>query len=216
MDKERISFCSLLGVPYYVVVVASNTRRFRVHECKLTDTGVEYRVLDDLSENSFAEWWRTRQSFDQVKGMYDANRRIADSIIDKVLFQNHLSWGVNVDGFMLTRNKNRVLGIFEKRIRTRKGIYGVDTYDPNRYFMGTANRGGDYNSWSILHALATRLGCGLFLMTFDDGPGTRRMGIAIIKRVSARGLVYSQEGPPTQNILCEPDECKNWLKKRLI
>jgi hypothetical protein len=215
-ERGRFLFCRSLGVPYLVILASEVSRRFRVLECVVSATGIDYMLIGEYSERQFALWWRSRQSFEQTKDMYDAGKRISGSLIDEVLFANRLAWGVNVDGFMLSRQGSRVMGIFEKRIRTRSSGHGVDTYDPNRYFNGTRNRRGDRPSWEILHSLAVRLGCGLFLMTFDSDPGTRRMGVAGINEVTPSGLAYSSDGPPTENLLSEPDEIKEWLRPRIM
>lgn len=46
MEKDRFSFCRLLGVPYYVIVVATSSKRFRVHEYAITEKGSKYTILD--------------------------------------------------------------------------------------------------------------------------------------------------------------------------
>lgn len=206
----------MLGVPYHVIISSTSTRKFRIFSCKISRELPVFEANEELTEVQFAFWWKKRQPFEQTKGMYNAKSRIYDSMIDNVLFANRLSWGINVDGFMLNIEKTRVLGIFEKRIRTKNGNYDVSNYDPNKYFMGTTTRAGDYASWRILHDLATRLRCRLYLLTFDDGPETRRMGVAEIRRVTSVGLEYADNEPPQRNLLEEPDEFEEWLKPRLM
>jgi hypothetical protein len=215
-EVQRKGFCELLGVPYYVIISSSINRKFRIYSCVISRGKPEFQINDEYTESQFASWWKKRQPFEQTKGMYNAKRRIYDSLIDNVLFANRLSWGINVDGFMLNNQKTKVLGIFEKRIRTKNGSYDVSNYDPNKYFLGTSTRAGDYASWRILHDLATKLGCKLYLLTFDDGPDTRRMGVAEIRSVTATGLEYSENETPQRNILEEPDEFEEWLKPRLM
>jgi hypothetical protein len=214
-EIERFHFCRLLGIPYHVIVASLNSRRFRLYDCVHSCQDTDYIFMQEFSDKEISEWWRQRQTFNQTKKMYDAQSRISKSLIDDVLFANNLAWGVNVDGFMLNVDRTRVVGIFEKRIRTWRPGYGVATYDPNTYFMGTKKRSGDYPSWAILQALAKRLDCALYLMTFDTDPKTQLMGVAEIKQVTPSGLSYSLDDPPATNLMCEPDELKVWLRPRL-
>lgn len=48
--------------------------------------------------------------------MYNAAARIAESLIDRVLFENRLAWGVNVDSFSFQNEDYIVNAIYEKRI----------------------------------------------------------------------------------------------------
>lgn len=184
-EIDRYNFCHALGAPYYVVASSPSSKQFQIFG--INDQGNEFIHLETLDETSFLAWWKQKQSFTQKKGMYEAQARIEDSYIDKLLFSNDLAWGVNIDGFKLDSTGN-LLYIIEKRITGRD----VTQYDPNRFFHGTRNKSGDYPSWKILKDLADRLKVPLLLATFDKTSPT--VGLTRIMEVSARdGLSYSNK-----------------------
>lgn len=184
-EIDRYNFCHALEAPYYVVASSPSSREFQIFS--ISTQRNEFVHIETLDENSFLAWWKQKQSFTQKKGMYEAQARIKESYIDKLLFSNDLAWGVNIDGFKLD-NAGNLLYIIEKRITGRD----VTQYDPNRFFHGTRNKLGDYPSWKILKDLADRLEIPLLLATFDKTSQT--VGLTRIMEVSARdGLSYSNE-----------------------
>jgi hypothetical protein len=139
------------------------------------------------------EWWKKNQSFEQKKKMYNAAHRIQNNIIDNDLFSSKLSWGVNVDGFILNSDTQAIV---EKRITKKTPLI---KYDPNKFFHF---RGGDFPSWNILFNLSQQLKVPLILMTFDTI--NKNIGASVIINVDRNmGVTYKNNIKPNQNIFCD-------------
>lgn len=216
VESARFGLCSQLNIPYYIIIVSESTEKYRIYRTEKTDMKINYLPYHEFSAEEFVVWWSRQQSFTQKKSMYNAGIRISESIIDKLLFSNSLSWGVNVDGFMPDNTTGKVKAVFEKRIRTCNGKYTVDTYDPNRFFHGSANRSGDYPSWAVLYDLAAKLGVPLFLFTFDTSR-EKNAGVTKISGVNREsGIKYKDNIKPCDNIFHGNIEgIKNWLDKNI-
>ena len=200
MELARYYFCSQLEIPYCIIISSVNESRFKIYTSSIAGGIVVFSEQKNLSVEEFVEWWRDKQSLTQTKPMYNAAARIADSLIDSILFENKLAWGVNVDGFSFTDGTYVVNAVYEKRIGTYKPPYTVLNYDPNHFFFGTANRSGDYPSWKILDDLAAKLNCSLVLFTFDTS-GNPQTGATKIASVSQqKGLTYLNNIRPFTNI----------------
>lgn len=215
-ELARYFFCEQLGIPYFIIIVSKEAHRYRIYKTNVVDYSISFEMTDEFSVEQFLDWWRSKQSFEQKKIMYDANARLKDNIIDQDLFGNALAWGVNVDGFSFNTETRKVNAIYEKRICTAKGVYNVKNYDPNKYFFGTANRTGDYPAWSILNALSKKMDVPLFLLTFDTSE-TKTIGASKITNISSeKGITYLNGMKPFQNLFENTIEnLKHWLKSML-
>lgn len=182
-EIARFVFCYQLGVPYYIIVTSESNGTYHIYITVLTYGTIKYVLEFNFTKADFISWWRSQQSFNQKKAMYNAGYRIAKSIIDYDLFSNSLAWGVNIDGFTFDSPTNRVAAIYEKRICTYKPPYTLDNYDPNRFFHGTANRSGDFPSWKILFELSKKMNASLFLFTFDTS-FNKKMGASKIVEIN--------------------------------
>lgn len=200
VELARYFFCKQLEIPYYIIISSLNENRFKIYNSSIEGSKVVFNEISNLSIDEFVAWWRDKQSFTQTKPMYNAAVRIAESLIDRVLFQNNLAWGINVDGFSFQNEEYVVNAIYEKRITTYKPPYTVTTYDPNKFFFGTQTRAGDYASWKILNDLATKLNCALVLFTFDTSGSTQVGATKIINVSQQTGLTYLNNVKPCNNI----------------
>lgn len=198
-EYARFNFCRQLGIPFYNVIVSALSRRYRIYLTKATKSGISHGQIAEYSEVQFVNWWRSQQSFTQIKAMYEAKQRI-NNMVDNLLFSSMLSWGINVDGFSHDPETGRINAIYEKRICTVKPDYTVQNYDPNRYFHGTANRAGDFSSWSLLYEISARLGAALILLTFDTSPDRINGAARIINVDRGNGLSYKNDIRPCENI----------------
>jgi hypothetical protein len=200
-EKARYMFCAQLGVPYYIIITSESNGAYQIYDAVLNNGIINYELKNNFTKTDFINWWRSKQSFDQKKAMYNAGSRIAESIIDKDLFSNSLAWGVNIDGFTLSKETNKVTSICEKRICTYKPPYTINNYDPNKFFHGTYNRSGDFPSWNILFELSKKMGVPLILFTFDTST-EKKVGISKICNVSQQnGLTYLENIKPFQQII---------------
>ena len=199
-EKARFIFCSQLGVPYYIIITSEASGTYQIYNTVLTNGIINYALQFNFTKTDFINWWRSQQSFNQKKAMYNAGSRIAQSIIDKDLFTNSLAWGVNIDGFTYDTLTNKVMSIYEKRICSYKPPYSVDNYDPNRFFHGTVNRSGDFPSWNILFELSRKMNVSLLLFTFDTS-SIKKVGASKIIGISKQnGITYKDNIKPFDNI----------------
>lgn len=201
VEIARYFFCKQLQIPYYIIISSIIENRFKIYKTNISDGIIIFNEISNLSIEEFVVWWREKQSFTQTKRMYNAATRIAESLIDRVLFHNKLAWGVNIDGFSFQKEEYKVNAIYEKRITTYKPPYSISTYDPNKFFFGTQTREGDYSSWKILIDLATKIDGALVLFTFDTS-GSAKVGATKIINVSKQeGLTYFNNVRPNNNLV---------------
>ena len=215
-EKARFIFCAQLGVPYYIIITSEESGTYQFYDTVLTTGIVNYVLKYNFTKAEFINWWRSQQSFNQKKAMYNAGSRIAQSIIDIDLFSNSLAWGVNIDGFTYDTRTNRVVSIYEKRICTYKPPYTVDNYDPNRFFHGTANRSGDFPSWNILFELTKKMNVSLLLFTFDTS-SARKVGASKIIGISQQsGIAFKNNIKPYSNIFIDNlATLKSWINANM-
>ena len=211
-EIARYKFCSQLYVPYYIIITSEADGSYQIYNTLFNNNRINYSLRNAFSREDFLIWWRSQQSFHQLKPMYIAAARIEHSIIDKDLFANSLAWGVNIDGFIADDLSDKVTAIIEKRICTHKPPYTVQNYDPDKFFHGTANRSGDYPAWHILFELSKRMNVNLILFTFDTSMDYK-IGAARIIDVNHNGITYAGNIKPNQNIIRDNiEDLKLWLK----
>jgi hypothetical protein len=92
-EKARFIFCAQLGVPYYIIITSEVSGLYQIYDTLLNNERINYILKYKFSKVDFINWWRSQQSFNQKKAMYNASSRIEQSIIDKDLFSNSLAWG---------------------------------------------------------------------------------------------------------------------------
>jgi hypothetical protein len=215
-EKARFIFCTQLGIPYYIIITSEASGTYQIYDSVLSNGIINYILIFNFSKVDFITWWRSQQSFNQKKAMYDASRRIAQSIIDTDLFSNSLAWGVNIDGFTYDTQTNRVVSIYEKRICTYKPPFTIENYDPNRFFHGTANRSGDFPSWNILFDLAKKMNISLLLFTFDTSNNKKIGASKIIEINQQSGISYMHNLKPNLNLFEENiSGLKEWVKNNI-
>ena len=215
-ENARFVFCNQLGVPYYIIITSEANGNYHIYNTVMTNGIIKYVLEFNFTKADFVNWWRSKQTFNQKKAMYNAGNRIAQSIVDNDLFSNSLAWGVNIDGFTFDSPTNRVLAIFEKRICTYKPPYTVDNYDPNRFFHGTANRSGDFPSWKILFELTKKMNASLLLFTFDTN-FNKKMGASKIVEINQQsGISYKQNIKPNLNLFTDNlPNLRTWVNENI-
>ena len=71
-----------------------------------------------------------------------------------------------MDGFVLTDDGNEIKAVIELR-QSRRSM--VDRYDPARYFLGTATKGGDFKTWLPLIYVKKAYNIPLVLISAESG-----------------------------------------------
>jgi hypothetical protein len=215
-ELARYFFCEQLGIPYYIIIVSREAHQYRIYKTNVVEFSISFEMLHEFTVQQFLDWWKSKQSFEQKKIMYDANARLKDNIIDQDLFGNALAWGVNVDGFSFNTETRKINAIYEKRICTAKGNYTVKNYDPNKFFFGTQNRSGDYPAWNILDALSKKMNIPLVLLTFDTSE-TKIIGASKITNISSeKGITYLNDTKPFQNLFIDNIENLKVVKNCVV
>lgn len=200
-----------LKVPFYIITYIEDTSFFSVHTIVRNNSDVLIESIDRYSFDKFIQWWKNLKGTLQTKSLSEAGKRIAKSKIDQVLATESLSWGGNIDGFILSKDGEKILGVLEKRLSTKASI---NTYDPANYFRATHYRGGDYNTWLPLVNLSKELKCPLFLLTLHK-ENHDMFGIAVIDKINNEELIY-KSGPPCSNLFSNIIMAKNWMYRYMI
>lgn len=157
---------------------------------------------------NFADWWRKLKGTEQSKPLYKASPRL--SYFDRLLAEHGLSWGGNIDGFILNSNM-RTQVIIETRY-TKK--IPLEDYDPAVFFSPHYTRAGDYKTWEPVVLLASMLEAPLFLFTFERKSDRERIGFAIVDSISTQELKY-QDIPPNKNITEGIENIRHQIMKNL-
>lgn len=216
-EKARYKFCNQLNIPFYIIIVSEENGNYKIFKINLIEERIHFEEFFNFTKNAFLDWWKLHQSFNQSKPMYNAKYRIRNSIIDNDLFTNNLAWGVNIDGFTLSKNQNKVLSIYEKRICTYSPPYSINNYDPNKYFHGTYKRSGDWASWDILFNLSRKLRITLILLTFDTNKNKKLGAAKIISIDKNKGILYKNNIKPYNNLFEDNlPELKKWLRINIL
>lgn len=195
-----------LKIPFYIITYIEGTSFFSIHTIVRKNELIYIESSEQYSFEHFIHWWRELKGTLQTKSLSEAGQRIAKSKIDQVLATEKLSWGGNIDGFILSKDGKNILGILEKRLSTQASI---DTYDPAKYFRSTHYRGGDYNTWLPLVNLSNELDCPLFLLTLHK-KNYNMFGIAVIDKINHEELIY-KSGPPSSNLFSNIIKAKIWM-----
>ena len=212
-EQAKFTFCSQLGIPYFIIVTSEATKSYQIYISRWRDGNVVFDICYRFHTIEFISWWRSQQSFEQKKAMYNAGDRLSGSIIDRDLFSHALAWGVNIDGFSLGTNTGSVRVIFEKRICTYSADFNISNYDPDKYFHGTVHRMGDYPSWKLLFELSKKLNASLILFTFDTGNNKCVGATRVLNINEQNGITYKGNVKPYENLYDDDvPGLKTWLK----
>lgn len=190
--RQKVKFSRALGVPFYVFI-GKLDKSYDINQLSITKNGAmkSTSFKSDLNVQQVAEQWAAWKGTRQTKALNEAAVRVNRTLIDGILDQAGLSWGGNIDGFLLRDDK--VIALMEFRF-TGRGV--LETYDPQKWFF---HRGGDYGTWRPLMMAKDVLKVPLILLTFEK-PNRVGCGIAeIVAMTSNAGITYAS-GPPGQSI----------------
>lgn len=205
----KICLCSQLSVPLYAVTYKSGSSLVSAYEIRLRqDRNIQVMPHETLETRNFADWWHKLKGTEQSKPLYEASPRL--SYFDRLLAEHGLSWGGNIDGFILSSNM-RAQAIIETRYTKKNPLEG---YDPAVFFPPHYTRAGDYKTWEPVVLLASMLEIPLFLFTFERESDKERMGFAVIDSISKQELKY-QDIPPNKNITEGIENIRHQIMKNL-
>lgn len=201
--KAKYILAKKLNIPFFIITYNKGTDFFTINEIAYNsqNSSLFINKISSLNFSDFVTWWGRLKGTLQTKELFEAANRTKK--IDEILEKHGLSWGGNVDGFILSLSKDEtILGIVEKRLSHK---YNIENYDPANFFH---YRGGDYNTWLPLITLSKQLNCPLFLMTFNINDN-KNFGLAVVDNING-GLNY-RSATPNENIFNDISKAKKWM-----
>jgi hypothetical protein len=193
----KLCLCNELSLPLYAVTFKSGSSVISIYQiCSHKGARIQAILHKTLETKSFADWWSILKGTEQTAPLYEAGPRV--SYFDRLLDERKLSWGGNIDGFILNSNM-RAQAIIETRYTEKNPLEG---YDPAIFFPPHYTRKGDYKTWEPVVLLAARLEIPLFLFTFERKSDKERMGFAVVDSISqSKQELEYQDTPPHKNIV---------------
>lgn len=200
--KAKILLSERLDIPFYIIVYPFRADFFVIYKIQGNSNKITVESIKNYSFNDFIIWWKSLKGTIQTKPLNEAGSRIAKSKVDEILFKNGLAWGGNIDGFIISKEKDNILAILEKRVSNK---FDINTYDPASFFK---YRGGDYYTWLPLVRLSNLLGCPLFLLTLSKR-SSEYFGLAVVDSIEPT-LQYKGL-PPNENLFKDVLVAKKWM-----
>ncbi len=192
---RKSCFAAEVGVPFFLLHHRENTaekENFIVMDEVVPDR--EHKSPErinryKMTEKEFLAWWRERKKTVQTKQYRkDFQKRVKTSYFDWLLESNGEKWGGNIDGYFVSPDDDRILGIVEKRFTNGNSL---KRYDPADYFKCG---GGDYYTWKPLIQLRDQLAVPLFLFTFSNISGeTSKVGMTVVDILKRNGIEYIKD-----------------------
>ncbi|MFC1872491.1 hypothetical protein ACFLYV_02080 [Chloroflexota bacterium] len=183
---------------------------FKLYNVVIEDNEVVLKQVDIFKDEAkFISWWKSIKKLSQTKRTVEAAPRQANTIFDGILEKYGAAWGGNVDGFFLSENRRSVVAILEVR---QSNNFLVETYDPARYFLGTATRGGDFKTWLPLIYLKNAYKIPIILVTLST-KDTSKLGFAEVSSINNNCLLYVNGISPTRNVTDKFSFFKSWASE---
>ncbi len=169
---------------------------------------ITFTLVNDFpNEASFIEWWASIKKLAQTKATVEARPRQAETIFDGVIEKYGLSWGGNIDGFVLKGDVGSVVLILELR-QSRRTL--VSKYDPANYFLGTTTKGGDFKTWLPLVYLKKAYNLPLALITLST-KSPDEIGYTEVRGINTQRLFYVDNISPIINVTKDFKRVVTWL-----
>jgi hypothetical protein len=202
----KYALCRALSIPLFLVTHTNGDTSIEVLLISEEAGSLRFELVEKMTFDRFRNWWATIKGTVQTKGLIEARSRV--SLFDTELEKGRLSWGGNIDGYLLAENR-RPLEIIEERFTGRSSL---ESYDPAEYYLGLPGRGGDYHTWQPLALLAIQLRIPLVLLTFERNSDRERVGFAVVNEISSESLSY-RHGPPSQTLVQGIEEIRKTIQK---
>ena len=164
-------------------------------------------VREFADEGPFIDWWASIKKLSQTKATVEASPRQAKTIFDGIIEKHGLSWGGNIDGFILKTDVGTVVLILELR---QSRITLVSKYDPAVYFLGTATKGGDFKTWLPLIYLKKAYNLPLALITLST-KSPDEIGYTEVFGINTQKLFYVDDISPKTNVTKDLNRVVEWL-----
>ncbi len=183
---------------------------FRLHEALLDNDEVKFSEIDIFAdEPEFMKWWNSIKKLSQTKRTYEARKRQDQTLFDEIIERNGSAWGGNIDGFVLSDDKNQVKAIIEVR---QTHNFPIDKYDPAKFFLGTQTKSGDFKTWLPLIYLKRAYNIPIILITISSIDKTK-FGFTEVESMDKKALYYKDKIHPFDNVTNDFNDFKEWLKQ---
>lgn len=180
----------------------------KLHQAVYNEGVVSFVELNRFNdEAAFIAWWKSIKKLSQTKKTVEARPRQNLTIFDAIIEKNGFSWGGNMDGFILTDEDNSVKAIIEVR---QSRSFPIESYDPAKYFSGTATKGGDFKTWLPLVYLKKAYNIPIVLLTLSTKSGDK-FGFTEVLSINTSRIFYVNDIPPTRNVTGDFDVFKEWI-----
>lgn len=181
---------------------------FRLYDVVIEGNEVILKQMAIFKDEAmFIKWWKSIKKLSQTKRTVEAAPRQAHTIFDGILEKYGTAWGGNIDGFFLSENRHNVTAILEVR-QSSNSI--VESYDPAKYFLGSATKSGDFKTWLPLIYLKRTYRIPLILVTLSTRD-TSKLGYTEVSSINSEKLSYVNNVAPIRNVTNRFSVFKTWV-----
>lgn len=200
------------GVPLYLLCYMDSL--YKLIKVKENNNQIVLNLDDRFDERGFIQWWRERKKTVQTKQLNNGGEaRLGETVFDTVLRRHGYEWGGNIDGFVLSDDKQRVSYIIDNISVSKRDLND----EPSHYFNSPNPRHGPrYEGWYAAVKLANQIGVPHLLFTIDKNDETKEhIGLTAIERLSPEGIFYVENQKPNNNIVEKLDFIVKAINEKL-
>lgn len=186
------------GIPLYLLCYID--KLYKIIKVNDSNNRVKLSLEERLDEKGFIQWWGEHKKTIQTKQLKNGGEvRLNETIFDSVLRKYGYEWGGNIDGFVLTEDRQNIEYIIDNISVSRPNLND----EPSRYFKSTNPRHGPrYEGWYAAVKLANQIGVPHVLFTVDKrDERAEHIGFTVIDKLTPDGIFYVENIKPNNNII---------------
>lgn len=199
-----------LDIPLYYIFGYGD--EFFIHQIILDNNNKVSYISRLLNTEELVQFWHTIKGTIQTHpiNLNGAERRANETRIDRILKQNNLAWGGNVDGFIV--QKGEIISIIDCisiGSASQKNTNDLTDHlaDPALYFFKNGPR---YETWLSTIKLAKSLGTPHLLFTLNAvNTELETIGLTGIDFLMDSGINYFNQISPNKNVKYGLDNITN-------
>lgn len=187
------------GIPLFILCYMDSV--YKILSVREENGRVKLRMAHQFSEKEFIQWWGELKQTVQTKQLNNGGEpRIGETIIDSVLRKYGYEWGGNIDGFVLTEDRNHIEYVIDNISVSQPNLAD----EPSHYFHSpNPKHGPRYEGWYAAVKLAAQLQVPHLLFTIDKKEQMlEHIGLTVIERLTPDGIFFAGGVTPDHNILC--------------
>ena len=198
-----------LGIPLYYIFGYED--EFFIHQMILDNNQITYKS-NLLNTEELVQFWHTIKRTIQTHpiNLNGAEQRANETRIDRILENNDLAWGGNIDGFII--QDGEIVSIIDcisigRASQRNTGDLTDPVADPALYFC---KRGPKYETWKSTITLANSLEVPHVLFTLDAvNTELETIGLTGIDFLTKKGINYFNRISPNENVIHGLDNIVN-------